>query len=740
MTTTAGRRSPVVRMAAWSAAHPWRAIAGWLLFVVLCLGAGIAAGTHNAGTEDYWVGEAGRAEQIATSAGLQRRPEEYILIRAEKGPLDLAAARAAARDITARMKGLAEVDSVSPPVRSADGTTLMISVTMKGPELDARQHVDPLLAQTAAAQRDLPGLVVEQTGSASISKGVNQQRSDDLALSEAISFPVTLITLLVVFGSVLMAAVPLLLALSSIAAAMGLSMLVSHLLPDAGVGNNVILLIGMAVGVDYTLFYLKREREERARAGGRLSAQAVVELAAATSGRAVVVSGLAVLVSTATLYLAADVVFSSLATGTVLVVLVAMASSVTVLPALLVKIGQRAERRAARKAQRGMPVRRRERGADGGRLWRALLRPAGRHPVLTLAVSVLVMIALALPALGMELRVLNRDSHSREIPALRIHDRMTAAFPKLQTRHQIVVRDEQSRTKQVGQALQELSRRAQADPLFAKDVPAVRTSGDGRVSVLELAVPYRLSSAEAERSLAHIRDDYLPATVGAIAGVESAVTGDAARNVDDLDHVNAKLPLVAGLLLLVTLVMTMIVFRSVTLGLLGVLLNSLSAAASFGLVVVFFQHGLATSLFGFDPSATSAIGSRVPLFLLVILFGLSMDYQVFVVSRIREKVAAGVPTRQAVLDGITGSAGVVNSAAIVMVTVFAGFVFLHLAEMKQIGFSLAVAVLLDAFVIRTTILPAAMILLDRWTWWPADPARRTPQLAAPGEYARATME
>ncbi|MEV8638427.1 MMPL family transporter [Streptosporangium sp. NPDC051023] len=750
MSATAGRRSPVVRMAAWSAAHPWRAIIGWLLFVVLCLGTGIAAGTNNAGTEDYWIGEAGRAEEIASSAGLQRRPEEHVLIRAEKGPLDLTAARAAARNVTARMKGLAEVESVRPPVRSADGTMLMIAVTMKGPELDARKHVDPLLAQTAAAQRDHPGLVVEQTGSASISKGVNQQRSDDLALSEAISFPVTLVALLVVFGSVLMAAVPLLLALSSIAAAMGLSMLVSHLLPDAGVGNNVILLIGMAVGVDYTLFYLKREREERARTGGQLSAQAVVELAAATSGRAVVVSGLAVLVSTATLYLAADVVFSSLATGTVLVVLVAMASSVTVLPALLVKVGQRAERRAARTvAQRVVPIRRRqERGTGDGRLWRTLLLPASRHPVLTLVVSVLAMIALALPALGMELRVLNRDSHSREIPALRIHDRMTVAFPELRTRHHIVVRDERSRTKEVGQALRELSRRAQADPLFTKDTAAtatdIRTSDDGRVSVLELAVPYKLSSVEAERSLARIRDDYLPATVGAIAGVESAVTGDAARNVDDLDHVNTKLPLVAGLLLLVTLVMTMIVFRSVTLGLLGVLLNSLSAAASFGLVVVFFQHGLATSLFGFDPSATSAIGSRVPLFLLVILFGLSMDYQVFVVSRIREKAAAGMPARQAVLDGITGSAGVVTSAAIVMVTVFAGFVFLHLAEMKQIGFSLAVAVLLDAFVIRTTILPAAMILLGRWNWWPSRLARHTgdvpPQPDASGGHARVTVE
>ncbi|MEV0623101.1 MMPL family transporter [Nonomuraea sp. NPDC050404] len=717
-------RSPVVRVAAWSAAHPWRAIAAWLLFVVLCLGTGIAAGTNNASTEDYWIGEAGRAEAIATSVGLERKPVEHILIRTGTGRLDPAAARAAAEDVTARMRGLAEVEKVDRPVRAADGTALLLSVTMKGKELDARTHVDPLLAQTAAAQRDHPGLILEQTGSASISKGVNQQRSDDLAMSEAIAFPVTLITLLLVFGSVLMAVVPLLLALSSIAAAMGLSMLVSHLLPDAGVGNNVILLIGMAVGVDYTLFYLKREREERARAGGRLSSQAVVELAAATSGRAVIVSGLAVIVSTATLFLASDVVFSSLATGTVLVVLVAMASSVTALPALLAAIGRRAERRAARTQKQGRPAQKRGR-PEGGRLWNTLLRPAGRHPGLTLAVSVLVMIGLALPALGMELRVLNRDSHSREIPALQIHDRIAAAFPALQTRHHVVVRDGDGRTGEVAQAISELSRRTEADPLFVKDATTgVRTSPDGRVSVVELAVPYRLSSPEAEQSLSRLREQYLPATVGAVPGVETAVTGDAARNVDDLAHTNDKLPLVTGFLLLVTFVMTAVVFRSVLLGLLGVLLNTLSVAASFGLVVVFFQHGLATDLFGFDPAATSAIGSRVPLFLLVILFGLSMDYQVFVVSRIREKALGGLPTRQAVLDGIASSAGVVTSAAIVMVTVFGGFVFLNLAEMKQIGFSLAVAVLLDAFVIRTTVLPAAMILLGRLSWWPARLSRR----------------
>lgn len=720
------KRPVTVRVAVWSARHPWRALAGWLAFVVLCLGVGLAMGTHKATGEDYRVGEAGRAETLAAEGRLDREPVEQVLISARSGPLTQAAADPAVRDVTARMRKLPEVARVAPPVRSADGSALRVAVIMKGAEADAKDHVAPLAAQTAAVQRSHPELRVAETGSPSVSVGVDTQRGDDLALSEAIALPVTLLTLLAVFGSALMAAVPLLLALTSIAAAMGLSMVVSHLQPDAGVGANIILLIGMAVGVDYTLFYLKREREERARAGGRLGPEALVELAAATSGRAIVVSGLAVIVSTATLYLATDVVFSSLATSTVIVVLAAVLSSLTALPALLVKIAQRADRRAARRAQRtGRRPAPRERPDGPGRLWRALLRPASEHPAATLCVSVLLMLALAAPALGMQLRVLNKDSHSREIPALQTYDRLTRAFPDLRVQHQIVVRAPAAEAAEVASALRQLSERAQSDPLYAKGVtPLVKTSRDRRTTTMELSTPHKVSSPEAVASLDRLRTDYLPDTVGAVPGAEFAVSGDVAHDTDYLAHQDGKLPLVVGALLLLTFLMTTLVFRSVVIGLIGVALNLLSAAAAFGLVVVFFQHGLASTLFGFDTAATSAIGSRVPLFLFVILFGLSMDYQIFVVSRIREAALRGVPTREAVLHGVGASAKVVTSAAVVMVTVFASFMFLHLAEMKQIGFSLAVAVLLDAFVIRVVILPSALTLLGRASWWPSRTMRR----------------
>jgi putative drug exporter of the RND superfamily len=237
-----------------------------------------------------------------------------------------------------------------------------------------------------------------------------------------------------------------------------------------------------------------------------------------------------------------------------------------------------------------------------------------------------------------------------------------------------------------------------------------------------------VSTDQARTSLRDLRDRHVPATIGTLDGAETAVTGDVARHADYPDHQKGKLPLIIGALLLVTFAMTVWAFRSVVLGLAGVVLNLLSAGAALGLLVLVFQHTWAEGLLDF--SSTGSIGSRVPLFLFVILFGLSMDYQVFVISRIRERALAGAPARQAVLDGIGGSAGVVTSAAFVMVTVFASFVPLHIIEMKQMGFALAVAVLLDAVIIRIMILPALMLLLGERSWWPSRGVRRAGAAAA----------
>ncbi|MEV0248947.1 MMPL family transporter [Nocardia sp. NPDC050712] len=702
-------RNRLIAVAGWSARRPWLAIVGWFVFVALCLGVGMGIGAKPAATEDFRIGEAGRGEAIAAAGGLQQRPVERVLITDDGARLDASADRAA-QDIVERMRALPEVASVAAPVYSADRTALRVDVTMAGAELDGKKHVTPLRAQTEDVQRAHPGLLIEETGGPSISKGVEALRGRDLARTEMIALPVTLLTLLLVFRSVALALVPLLLAISAIVAAIGLSMPASHLFPDNGVGTNIILLIGLAVGVDYTLFYLKRAREERARSGGTLSSRALVEAAAATSGRAVVVSGLAVAISTATLYLADDVIFSSIATAAILVTLVAVISSLTALPALLTVLTDRAARKAA-------PVRREP--SRGGRFTGFLLRRIAANPVAGLLVSVLALLALTAPLLGLELSDMGRETHPRAIPAMQTFDRLNTAFPELKSMHQVVVAADPARTGEVTGALRALAQRAAADPALTGTFQ-LRTSSDNRVSLLELPVPHHVSDKAAVASLDRVRDDYVPATIGRLADLDYAVTGDVARYADYPAHQKQKLPLIIGALLLVTFALTALAFRSPVLGALGVLLNLLSAGASLGLLTVVFQQTWAEGLLDFD--STGTIGSRVPLLLFVILFGLSMDYQVFVLSRIKEAVDHGVPTRQAVLDGVGGSAGVVTSAAFVMVTVFASFVPLHIMEMKQMGFVLAAAVLLDAFVIRIVILPAALLLLGDRTWWPTRPA------------------
>ncbi|WP_211348106.1 MMPL family transporter [Saccharothrix texasensis] len=700
-----------VSIAKWSATHPWRAIIGWLAFVAVCVAAGAIVGVRDASSEDYRVGEAGRAETVAADSGLLDPIVERVLVTSPSGPLDQAAADAAAREVADRMRALAEVSSVGAPTRSPNGDAVLVEVTMKATDRTAMEQVAALLDQTAAVRDAHPELVVEQTGGVSIDVGIDEQLAQDLAFAEKLTLPVTLLILLVVFGALVAAGVPVLLGLSSVVTAMALSAVASHVFPDAGATKNVILLLGMAVGVDYSLFYLKREREERARGGGRVDHVTAVELAAATSGRAIVVSGLAVMVSMAGLYLVGDVVFSSLATGSIIVVAVAVVSSLTVLPALLAKFGRWVDRPR-------VPLLWRLTRRGDGRVWRRALEPSMARPGRTLLVTTGALLLLALPALGMELGLPGNDTLPEEVAEIRTHDRMVASFPGEGARHVVVVRADPARAAEVASAVDGLVARTQGDPLFAPGA-ARRVSADGRVTVLELPIPFSPESPRAAESLAELRGELVPAAVG---GFEHAVSGDVARNVDTVAHQADKLLRVVLFVLLLTFVMIVVAFRSVVMALLTIALNLLATAATFGVLVLVFQLGWAEDLLDF--TSGGFIVSRVPLFLFVILFGLSMDYHVFVLSRVREVARTGVPSWQAVREGIAGSAGVVTSAAVVMVSVFVSFVFTGLLEMKQLGLGLAVAVVLDAFVIRLLVLPSAMRLLGRAGWWPSKLSRR----------------
>jgi RND superfamily putative drug exporter len=724
------RPGRVVRIARWSAEHRWRAVLGWVAFVIVCVAIGGAAGTADQTDAQQAVGEWGRAEQLIVDGGFADPAVENVLVTARSGALDADRATAAATAAAGRLRGLPEVADVSAPVTAAGGTAVLVRATMTGAAEDAGDHVQPLLDRTAAVQAAYPDLRVEEVGGGSIDKALEKTYGEDFRQAETLSLPVTLIILVVAFGALLAAAVPVLLALTSVVAALGLSALTSHLLPVTDTTSSVVLLIGMAVGVDYSLFYVRRAREERARGRSPLDA---VEIAAATSGRAVVISGGTVAVAMAGMFLSGSAIFSSLAVGAILVVAVSVLGSITVLPAVLAGLGRWVDRPRVPFLHRltmrtGQPP----------RLWPALLRPTLRRPALALGIGAGALALLALPAIGMKTSLPGTDDLPRSIPAVQTYDRLTAAFPSEGASDEVVVRAAPEQAGAVRDALLDLTGRTATNTLFAPTVqPELDRSADGRISRLTVHVRASGESQEAKDALTQLRTRLIPDTVGRVPGAAAAVTGDTAPTVDFSALLAQRLPLVVGFVLGLTFLLVLWTFRSVVVAATAIGLNLLSVGAAYGLMVLVFQHTWAEGLLGFR--SNGAIVAWLPMFLFVVLFGLSMDYHVFVVSRIRELALRGMPTRDAVRQGIVSSAGAVTSAAVVMVAVFAIFATLSGLEFKQMGVGLAAAVLIDATLVRAVLLPAAMTLLGRWNWWtPALLRRRQPVAEdAPGPLVRA---
>ncbi len=728
------KRPVTVRMARWSAEHPWRAIALWVVFVAVCFVGGNAAGMKEATAQDDAIGEAGRAYVMIEEGGFADEPAvDNVLITPRTGKLDNAQAQRAAADATAKLRAVTGVTEVGKPIPANDGSALLVPITMAGDPDTASDRVEPLQAATAQVQQAHPDLRVEQVGGPTIGKALDETLGNDFKRAELLSLPVTLAILILVFGALIAAGVPVLLALSSVAAAMGLSTLASHLVPSTDVTGSIILLIGMAVGVDYSLFYVRREREERAKGRGHVDA---VEIAAETSGHAVVVSGFAVIIAMAGLFLAGDSTFSSLAVGSILVVAVAVLGSLTVLPALLAKLGRWVDRPRVPFLWR-LTARR----SGTGSFWRRVLHPALRWPAATLLVSVLALVALATPALGMKLKFPGTEDLPRTTPAMQAYDRLAAAYPSNGTTHTIAVSAPTSSAPAVSAALTRLATSTQGNRLFApleQTGPDIEVSPSRTVTLLNIATPFTSRSDEAADSLHELRTTLAPAALAGVPGATYAVGGGVAESEDYAEHIWQKLPVVAGFVLILTFLVMAWTFRSVVVALTSILLNLLSVSAAYGLLVLVFQGSWAEGPLGF--TSMGAIVSWLPLFLFVVLFGLSMDYHVFVVSRIREAVRRGVPTREAVAEGITGSAGTVSSAALVMVAVFSIFATLSTIDMKQLGIGLAAAILLDATIIRAVVLPSAMTLLGQANWWAPRFMRPRGRHAAGAEVTPAASE
>ncbi|TML63369.1 MAG: hypothetical protein E6G22_06355 [Actinobacteria bacterium] len=560
---------------------------------------------------------------------------------------------------------------------------------------NAGDKLGPVLKSVEDAQRAHPAFFVGEFGEASAAKAVDTAFANDLKSAGVFSIPLTLIVLVVAFGALVAAGIPLLLALAAVFATFGLVALPSHLLPLAQEAPAVVLLVGLAVGVDYSLFYLRRER-------------AALEAAAATSGRSVLISGLTVMVAMAGMFLTGDATFASFAYATMMVVAVAMLGSLTVLPALLSKLGDRVDRLHVPLAGRI----RRDKGE--GRVWGAIVDGVLHRPLLSAVLAGGLLLALAAPTLQLRISSPGPSTFPRSLAVVKTYKRMQQAFPGKALPANVVVKAPNVNAPSMRNAIAELERRALASGRAHKPI-TIDTNRERTIANLTVPIAGAGTDAASNASLAVLRDVIVPETVGALPGTEAGVTGLTAEWKDQQDQMKSKLPLVVGFVLLFAFGLMLVAFRSIVVAIKAIVLNLLSVAAAYGVLVLVFQHGVGKGLLGF--SSTAGISPVVPLLLFVILFGLSMDYHVFIVSRIRELFDRGASMDEAIADGIKSTAGVVTSAAVVMVAEFSIFATLSMLFFKQFGVGLAAAILIDATIVRGVLLPASMKLLGEWNWY-----------------------
>src|SRR5262245_61818736 len=705
------------RMGRWSASHWKTAVVGWLAFVALSVVISMNVTTTEIKQSDAAVGESAKAAQIIDDAGFNKDKSgkesnelmELVLLQSDTLTVGDPAFDAAIADTETTLRGFPQVTELMSPrpgqghpdLVAPDRHAALVQFIPRGTYAEASARIDKITAAVDKLQARHPGLYVENAG-LSTDKQLQKEIQGGLAKAGLISIPLTILILLLVLRSLVGAAIPLLLGLTSVAASAGLIAITSKFVPADSNIMEVVLLIGLAVGVDYTLFYIRREREER-RAGR--SENAALAAAAATSGRTILVSGVTVLIAMAGMFLSGDKTFMSFSVGAMIVVAVAMIGSLTVLPALLGRLGDKVERGR-------IPFLQRRREVRPSRVWGAVTNVVLRHPVVSALASAGVLLALAVPTLSLHTSQTGMEGISSK--AIEPYQRVVDAFPGSPAPAVIAIKGD-VRSPKVEHAVAKLRREA-----FATDELAgpfkTEVSRDGTAEWVSLALAGKGTDEQSVAALATLRDEVLPKTLDGVTGVEEyAVGGWTAESVDFNQALKSSMPKVFGFVLLFAFGLLLVSFRSLVITLKAIVLNLLSVAAAYGVMVAFFQWSWGDFLLDFD--ANGGIANWLPTFMFVILFGLSMDYHVFILSRIREAFDRGLSTDEAISYGIRSTASVVTSAATVMVGVFAVFALLPLVDLKEMGIGLAAAVLIDATIVRGVLLPASMKLLGNANWY-----------------------
>jgi uncharacterized membrane protein YdfJ with MMPL/SSD domain len=682
------------RLARASAEHPWRAITAWLLAVVVSIVV-VAAFLGSALTTDIEPTnnpESKHAEALIeeTLAGHLQRVDEVVVVRAAPGRDP----RPVAEAVAGRIRATGVTARVGTPQLSAGRDAALVTVVMDEAKGDPEDTIEDVIAAVESERR--PGFETTITGVNTSDRDFVRLSEDDLRTGEIqFGLPAALLILLLVFGTVVAGLVPLLLALVAIIVALALTALLGQAFALSFYVVNMLTGMGLALGIDYSLFVLSRFREERRRGIDKLGA---ITGAGATSSRAVLFSGLAFVLAMLGMVLVPDLILRSLAAGAILVGATAVLAALTLLPAVLALLGDRVNALRIPLVGGG--------GAAEGRFWSRIVRAVMRRPVISLVLSVGVLLALTVPVLDLERGFSGISTLPDRFPSKQGFDAYVAEFGGGDTvPAQIVVRGGSS------DAIDRLRRRLAADGAFG---PSTVQRGTDDVTLISAPVRGDAASERANAAIERIRDEYVPAAFDG-TGADVLVGGDTAENVDYFAMVNLWLPIVFAFVLGLSFVLLTVAFRSVVVAAKAVLLNLLSVGAAYGLLVLVFQEGIGNELFGF--SEVEAIEAWVPLFLFSVLFGLSMDYHVFLLSRIRERYVQSGSNDEAIMHGVASTARLITGAALIIVAVFAGFARGDLVMFQQMGFGVAVALLIDATLVRSVLVPAAMTLLGARNWY-----------------------
>jgi putative drug exporter of the RND superfamily len=671
----------------WSTRRPVLAIVAWLTFVVVAVLALSLTGSKR--LQNGAVGESARGYALMDAHHLGLPQHEYAYLHSSTLTAIDPAFRAAISQVSARMHGA--LGGSTHVAVARDQHAALVTGTPTGPFDSAGLQAS--VATIGSAHPGLTAIVADPTSGT----------GNDLHRAEQLSLPVTLVVLLISFGALVAALVPVMLAATAVIAAFGLLGPISQAFPLDDSVKTVVLLIGMAVGVDYALFYVVRSREERL---GGASTREALERTSRTSGRAVLIAGTTVAIAMAGQFVVGSDIFNGIAAGTIVVVACAVAGSVTVLPALLQILGPRVDRGR-------IPFLPQLATGGESRLWAGVVDRVCRRPVLAACLSGGALVALAVPALGLHVAKPSSDALASAGQSERAAQ-ITHDFPSMSSPAVVVAIWPSGEHLAMREAVSRLevlaASRGVAHPPFA-----VGLGSDGRSLAMGLPLAGFGDNAASRNAVRELRDVLVPRTLGRVPGVRTAVTGSTAEDIDFTDQMRHGVPYVVAFVLAFAFVLLLLAFRSIVVPIKAILLNLLSVGASYGVLVLVFQRHWAQGVLDFR--SDGAIISWLPLFLFVVLFGLSMDYHVFILSRVREGVDSGMRTEDALRYGIARTAGVVSAAALVMVGVFSLFGTASSLDLKEAGVGLAAAVLIDATVVRGVLLPATMKLLGEHNWY-----------------------